>query len=96
MAQSAGRPAESMLEEIRAAQAVPALLEPADIAGAFLFRACDDARAITGGRIVGTSLGQASKKLGFERRGLLAKQGLRELQHTIAFLARFPSVFAGR
>jgi NAD(P)-dependent dehydrogenase (short-subunit alcohol dehydrogenase family) len=48
MAAAADRPAEALLEEILAGQAVPSLLEPGDLAGAFLFLACDDARAITG------------------------------------------------
>jgi len=52
MAFSAAQPAESLLERILAGQVVPDLLEADDVAGAFLFLACDDARAITGQSIV--------------------------------------------
>ncbi len=52
MAAAAQRPADALLEEILAAQAVPTLLEPTDLAGAFLFLASDDARAITGQSLV--------------------------------------------
>lgn len=52
MAQAAGQPAEALLDEILAGQAVPALLEADDLAGAFLFLASDDARAITGQSLV--------------------------------------------
>lgn len=52
MAQAAGRSADALLEEILAAQAVPRLLEPGDIAGAFLFLASKDAHAITGQSLV--------------------------------------------
>lgn len=48
MARAAGRPAQALLDELLAGQAVPELLEPADLAGAFLFLASDGARAITG------------------------------------------------
>ena len=40
------------LDDILAAQAIPELLEPADIAGIYLFLASSDARAITGQVIV--------------------------------------------
>jgi NAD(P)-dependent dehydrogenase (short-subunit alcohol dehydrogenase family) len=52
LARAAARPADEVLEEILAAQAVPQMLEPADVAGAFLFLASDDARAITGQSLV--------------------------------------------
>ncbi|HVY07108.1 MAG TPA: SDR family oxidoreductase [Burkholderiales bacterium] len=52
MAGKQGRSEEDMLEEILAAQARPALLEPADIAGVYLFLASSDARPITGQAIV--------------------------------------------
>jgi len=52
MARAAGQPADALLEEILAGQAVPALLEADDLAGAFLFLASDDARAITGQSLV--------------------------------------------
>ena len=47
-----GRPEDEMLQEILAAQALPSLLEPADIAGIYLFLASADARPITGQAIV--------------------------------------------
>jgi 3-hydroxybutyrate dehydrogenase len=52
MASAAGRSEADMLAEILSAQAVPELLEPADIAGIYLFLASADARAITGQSIV--------------------------------------------
>jgi len=52
MASAAGRSEDDMLAEILSAQAVPELLEPADIAGVYLFLASTDARAITGQSIV--------------------------------------------
>ena len=52
MAFAAGRPAEDLLEGILAGQVVPDLLEADDVVGAFLYLACDDARAITGQSIV--------------------------------------------
>jgi len=52
MARAAGQPADTLLEEILAGQAVPTLLEAEDLAGAFLFLASDDARAITGQSLV--------------------------------------------
>jgi 3-hydroxybutyrate dehydrogenase len=52
MASKQGRTEDELLEEILAAQAVPALLEPADIAGVYLFLASSDARPITGQAIV--------------------------------------------
>lgn len=52
MAFAAGQPAETLLEGILAGQVVPDLLEADDVTGAFLYLACDDARAITGQSIV--------------------------------------------
>lgn len=52
MAEMHGRHVEEELQHIVAAQAVPRLLEPADIAGLYLFLASDDARAITGESVV--------------------------------------------
>ena len=52
MAAKQGRSEDNILEEILAAQAMPTLLEPADIAGVYLFLASNDARAITGQAIV--------------------------------------------
>ena len=48
MARDQGRPEAEVLKEILAAQAVPTLLEPADIAGVYLFLASRDAAALTG------------------------------------------------
>ena len=48
MAAKRGRSEEDVLEEILAAQAMPALLEPADIAGVYLFLASSDAAYMTG------------------------------------------------
>jgi 3-hydroxybutyrate dehydrogenase len=52
MAAKQGRSEDDVLEEILAAQAMPTLLEPADIAGIYLFLASSDARPITGQAIV--------------------------------------------
>jgi len=52
MSASGNRAQDEMLEEILAAQALPSLLEPADIAGVYLFLASADARPITGQSIV--------------------------------------------
>jgi 3-hydroxybutyrate dehydrogenase len=52
MAATQGRPEDEVLEEILSAQAMPTLLEPADIAGIYLFLASSDARPITGQAIV--------------------------------------------
>ena len=52
MAAKQGRSEDEVLKEILAAQAMPTLLEPADIAGIYLFLASNDARPITGQAIV--------------------------------------------
>jgi NAD(P)-dependent dehydrogenase (short-subunit alcohol dehydrogenase family) len=52
MAAQQQRPEDEVLEEILSAQAIPTLLEPADIAGVYLFLASSDARPITGQAIV--------------------------------------------
>lgn len=52
MATSQGRPEDEVMDDILAAQAMPTLLEPADIAGVYLFLASRDARSITGQAIV--------------------------------------------
>lgn len=52
MSASQGRPEDEVMEDILAAQALPTLLEPADIAGVYLFLASSDARPITGQAIV--------------------------------------------
>ena len=52
MSVAQGRAEEEVMEGILAAQALPALLEPADIAGIYLFLASRDARPITGQAIV--------------------------------------------
>jgi len=52
MADAHGRSLEDELAQIVAAQAMPKLLEPEDIAGLYLFLASNDARAITGESIV--------------------------------------------
>jgi NAD(P)-dependent dehydrogenase (short-subunit alcohol dehydrogenase family) len=52
MAVSQNRAEGDVMEEILSAQAMPALLEPADIAGIYLFLASNDARPITGQAIV--------------------------------------------
>jgi 3-hydroxybutyrate dehydrogenase len=48
MAREQGRPEEAVLADIVAAQAVPKLLEPADIAGVYLFLASSDSATLTG------------------------------------------------
>ncbi len=52
MAAADGRPPRSVLDEVLAGQAIPGLLDGADVAGPFLFLASDDARAITGQSLV--------------------------------------------
>jgi len=52
MSVTQGRGEDEIMEEILSAQAVPVLLEPADIAGVYLFLASNDARPITGQAIV--------------------------------------------
>jgi len=52
MATERGLPEDVVLAGILENQAFPRLLEPADVAGAFLFLASDDARAITGQSLV--------------------------------------------
>lgn len=52
MAREQSRPEAEVLKEILAAQAVPKLLEPADIAGVYLFLASPDAAALTGQSLV--------------------------------------------
>jgi NAD(P)-dependent dehydrogenase (short-subunit alcohol dehydrogenase family) len=52
MSATQGRPEDEVMEGILAAQALPTLLEPADIAGVYLFLASSDARPITGQAIV--------------------------------------------
>ena len=52
MAQKASRSADAVLKEILAAQAIPVLLEPADIAGVYLFLASNDSIALTGQALV--------------------------------------------
>ena len=52
MSVTQGRAEDEVMEEILSAQAMPALLEPADIAGIYLFLASSDARPITGQAIV--------------------------------------------
>src|SRR5882672_448827 len=52
MAAKQGRPEDEMLQDILSAQAMPSLLEPADITGVYLFLASSDARPITGQAIV--------------------------------------------
>lgn len=48
MAAKEGRSEDAVLKNILSAQAMPTLLEPADITGIYLFLARHDARAITG------------------------------------------------
>lgn len=48
MAREQGRPEDVVLADIVAAQAVPKLLEPADIAGVYLFLASSDSATLTG------------------------------------------------
>jgi 3-hydroxybutyrate dehydrogenase len=52
MAANQNRYEDDVLREILSAQAMPALLEPSDIAGVYLFLASNDARPITGQSIV--------------------------------------------
>ncbi len=52
MSVTQGRGEDEVMEEILSAQAMPALLEPADIAGIYLFLASNGARPITGQAIV--------------------------------------------
>jgi NAD(P)-dependent dehydrogenase (short-subunit alcohol dehydrogenase family) len=52
MAQQRGVDVAAMEREIVARQAVPQMLEPADIAGVFLFLACADSGSLTGQSIV--------------------------------------------
>jgi NAD(P)-dependent dehydrogenase (short-subunit alcohol dehydrogenase family) len=52
MAANTGRSSAEMLKEILAGQATPTLLQPEDLAGAFLFLASDGSRAITGQSLV--------------------------------------------
>jgi NAD(P)-dependent dehydrogenase (short-subunit alcohol dehydrogenase family) len=52
MAANQGRSEDEVLQDILSAQAMPALLEPPDIAGIYLFLASSDARPITGQSIV--------------------------------------------
>jgi NAD(P)-dependent dehydrogenase (short-subunit alcohol dehydrogenase family) len=52
MAAASGRSAAALLEEILAAQVTRSYLQPADLAGAFLFLASDGARAINGQALV--------------------------------------------
>ena len=55
MAARQNRAEDEMLQEILAMQAMPGLLEPADIAGIYLFLASSDARPITGQAIVASN-----------------------------------------
>jgi 3-hydroxybutyrate dehydrogenase len=55
MAATQGRSEDEVLQEILCAQATPALLEPPDIAGIYLFLASSDARPITGQAIVASN-----------------------------------------
>jgi len=55
MAGERGVSEDVLLQEILASQAFPTLLEPADIAGVYLFLASDDARAITGQSLVASN-----------------------------------------
>jgi len=52
MAAKAGRPAQAIERELLARQAIPHWLEPADIAGVYLFLASEDARCLTGQSLV--------------------------------------------
>ena len=52
MSATQGRAEDDVMDDILAAQALPKLLEPADIAGIYLFLASSDARPITGQAIV--------------------------------------------
>jgi NAD(P)-dependent dehydrogenase (short-subunit alcohol dehydrogenase family) len=55
MASQRGVPEQAMLDEILAAQPLPTLLEPADIADVYLFLASNGARAITGQSLVASN-----------------------------------------
>jgi 3-hydroxybutyrate dehydrogenase len=57
MATASGRSEDDELRAILAKQALPSFLEPADIAGVYLFLACEDARCITG-QALGPSNGE--------------------------------------
>ena len=52
MAAKEGRSAQDMERELRARQAIPRWLEPADIAGVYLFLASEDARSLTGQSLI--------------------------------------------
>lgn len=52
MAHAQGRPVADVERELLARQAIPRWLEPADIAGVFLFLASEDARTLTGQSLV--------------------------------------------
>ena len=52
MAQKEGRPVQEIERELLARQAIPRWLEPADIAGVYLFLASEDARSLTGQSLV--------------------------------------------
>jgi 3-hydroxybutyrate dehydrogenase len=52
MARTTGRSEDAVLKDILAAQAMPVLLEPADIAGVYLFLASRDSAALTGQALV--------------------------------------------
>lgn len=58
MAGRAGRAEDELLQEIIAAQALPGLMEPADVAGTYLFLASDLAANITG-QSLGVDRGEA-------------------------------------
>jgi len=55
MAAGRGVPEQTMLDEILAAQPLPTLLEPADIADVYLFLASSGARSITGQSLVASN-----------------------------------------
>jgi 3-hydroxybutyrate dehydrogenase len=55
MTAASGRTEAEELDDILSNQAVPEFLEPADIAGVYLFLASDDARAITGQCLVASN-----------------------------------------
>ncbi len=52
MAAKEGRPVQDIERELLARQAIPRWLEPADIAGVYLFLASEDARSLTGQSLV--------------------------------------------
>jgi NAD(P)-dependent dehydrogenase (short-subunit alcohol dehydrogenase family) len=58
MAVRAGRPEDDLLQDIVAAQALPGFMEPADVAGTYLFLASDLAANITG-QSLGVDRGEA-------------------------------------